>query len=144
MRIAALTACVLLSACGRGATDQAPDAVGAAALVTRACPTVENVDVQIPGGDFTMGANPENPEEGPARRVSVASFIIDRTEVTNAAFAVFVTETGYITLAERDPDPALYPGVPREVLKPSSLVFVGAAANPPERSVELVARGRWR
>ena len=34
--------------------------------------------------------------------------------------------TGYITLAERQPDPALYPGVPADKLKPSSLVFVGA------------------
>jgi formylglycine-generating enzyme required for sulfatase activity len=59
--------------------------------------------------------------------VTVGPFSIDRTEVTNAQFAAFVKATGYVTLAERQPDPALYPGVPADKLKPSSLVFVGAA-----------------
>jgi formylglycine-generating enzyme required for sulfatase activity len=59
--------------------------------------------------------------------VTVGPFSIDRTEVTNAQFAAFVKATGYVTLAERQPDPALYPGVPASQLKPSSLVFVGAA-----------------
>jgi formylglycine-generating enzyme required for sulfatase activity len=59
--------------------------------------------------------------------VTVGPFSIDRTEVTNAQFAAFVKATGYVTLAERRPDPALYPGVPADQLKPSSLVFVGAA-----------------
>lgn len=31
--------------------------------------------------------------------------MIDRTEVTNTAFATFVRQTGYVTLAERDGDP---------------------------------------
>jgi formylglycine-generating enzyme required for sulfatase activity len=39
--------------------------------------------------------------EGPLRRVRVPGFSIDRTVVTNARFADFVAETGYLTDAER-------------------------------------------
>lgn len=93
----------------------------------RSCPDAAPAEIQLKGGEFTLGAKPEHPEEGPTRRVVVKPFTIDRTEVTNRQFAEFVDATGYVTLAERAPDPALYPGVPPELLKPSSLVFVGAA-----------------
>ena len=39
--------------------------------------------------------------EGPVRRVTVSAFAIDRHCVTNAQFARFVEETGYVTEAER-------------------------------------------
>lgn len=147
MRIAGLAAFVLLSACGQGAVDEPADQSAAAAPAVRACPAVENADVQIPGGEFTMGANPEKPEEGPAKLVSVAAFSIDRTEVTNEQFAAFVAATGYKTLAERDPDPALYPGVPPEMLKPSSVVFVGApqtSLNDPSDWWRVVDGASWK
>ena len=95
--------------------------------VARSCPDLVQDEIQLEGGDYILGAKPENPEEGPPRRVVVKPFTIDKTEVTNLQFAEFVDATGYVTLAERAPDPALYPGVPPELLKPSSLVFVGAA-----------------
>lgn len=85
-------------------------------------------EVLLQGGAFTIGAQPEHAEEGPPRTVIVQPFSIDRTEVTNAQFSLFVDGTGYVTEAERTPDPALYPGVPRELLRPASLVFVGADA----------------
>jgi len=95
---------------------------------TRACPgPAPSGEVALKGGTFVLGALPEHDEEGPPRTVTVGPFSIDRTEVTNAQFAAFVKATGYVTLAERRPDPALYPGVPADQLKPSSLVFVGAA-----------------
>ncbi|HYE46063.1 MAG TPA: formylglycine-generating enzyme family protein [Caulobacter sp.] len=90
------------------------------------CPSQPTGEAVLPGGTFTLGAGALHGDEGPPRRVTVGPFAIDRTEVTNEAFAAFVAATGYVTLAERPPDPALYPGVPREMLKPSSLVFVGA------------------
>ena len=60
--------------------------------------------VLIPGGPFWMGS--EDPDvfpgdgEGPVRRVDVRAFWIDPVAVTNAKFAVFVKETGYVTEAE--------------------------------------------
>lgn len=56
--------------------------------------------VLIPAGTFAMG-DTLYPEEGPVREVSVRSFWMDRTEVTNAEFAAFVRATGYVTTAER-------------------------------------------
>jgi sulfatase modifying factor 1 len=120
VRIAAVLGLSLLTAaCGR------PTVVELAAP-TRACPSPPSGEVHLNGGTFTLGAQPEHGEEGPARLVTVGPFSIDRTEVTNAQFAAFVKASGYVTLAERQPDPALYPGVPADRLKPSSLVFVGA------------------
>jgi formylglycine-generating enzyme required for sulfatase activity len=43
--------------------------------------------------------------------------------VTNAQFAEFVDKTGYVTVAERPIDPALYPGVAEQDLAPGALVF---------------------
>ena len=41
----------------------------------------------IPGGTFRMGSDHHYPEEAPAHRVAVDGFWIDRTPVTNRAFA---------------------------------------------------------
>jgi formylglycine-generating enzyme required for sulfatase activity len=79
--------------------------------------------VWIPGGSFLMGSDRFYPEELPVREVRVDSFWIDRHPVTNAQFARFVAATGYVTLAERPPDPALYPGAPSESLVAGSMVF---------------------
>lgn len=58
--------------------------------------------VDIPGGGFVMGAHAEYPEEGPAERVFVSPFQIQAHEVTNSQFAQFVSETGYVTEAEKN------------------------------------------
>src|SRR5260370_33510696 len=78
---------------------------------------------RIAGGTFHMGSDVHYPEEGPAHRVTVDNFWIDRHAVTNADFAAFVAATGYETFAERPLDPALYPGARPELLKPGSAVF---------------------
>ena len=80
--------------------------------------------IRIAGGNFLMGAKPMHPEEGPPRETTIAPFWIDRTEVTNRDFALFVAATHYVTLAEQPLDPAAYPGLASDLLKPSSLVFV--------------------
>lgn len=82
---------------------------------------------RIVGGRFTMGSDDHYPEERPAHRASVASFDIDVVPVTNAAFARFVADTGYRTLAERAPDPGDYPDADGALLKAGSSVFVGTA-----------------
>jgi formylglycine-generating enzyme len=74
----------------------------------------------------------------PIHRVYVDGFWMDRTEVTNAEFARFVVETGYITVAERLLRPEDYPGVPLEKLVPGSAVF-----SPPPQSVDLNDALRW-
>ena len=66
--------------------------------------------VRLDGGTFTMGSDRHYPEEAPAHRVEVEDFAIGRTPVTNDEFAAFVAATGHVTLAERAPDPADYPG----------------------------------
>ncbi|MFT8722805.1 MAG: formylglycine-generating enzyme family protein [Acetobacter malorum] len=77
----------------------------------------------IKGGSFTMGSEQFYPEERPRRRVSVSDFWIDKTPVTNRAFAAFVAATGYRTVAEVAPDPKDYPGMLPELAVPGSLVF---------------------
>lgn len=85
--------------------------------------------VWIPGGTFLMGSNDFYPEEKPAHRVAVDSFWMDEHPVTNAAFRRFVKATGYVTVAEREPDPSDYPDADPRLLVPGSLVF----RKPPRR-----------
>jgi formylglycine-generating enzyme required for sulfatase activity len=77
----------------------------------------------IPGGEFLMGSDQHYPEERPAHRARVDGFLADATAVTNAEFAAFIAATGYVTVAERSLDPALYPGAHPDALRPGSLVF---------------------
>jgi formylglycine-generating enzyme required for sulfatase activity len=48
---------------------------------------------------------------------------MDRFTVTNAGFKAFVKATGHVTVAERPPRPADYPGAKAEYLVPASSVF---------------------
>jgi len=61
--------------------------------------------VYIPAGDFLMGATADaqyaNPNEMPQHTVSLDAFCMDRTEVTNGMFTLFVQKTGHQTDAER-------------------------------------------
>jgi len=77
----------------------------------------------VPAQTFTMGSDDHYPEEAPARRVTVAGFAIEAEPVTNRRFAEFVRETGYRTVAERPLDPAQFPGLPPDRLRPGSMVF---------------------
>jgi formylglycine-generating enzyme len=77
----------------------------------------------VPAGTFRMGSEDFYPEERPVRRVAVGEFWIDPHEVTVAEFREFVTATGHVTVAERPPDPADFPGVDLAKLVPGSLVF---------------------
>lgn len=79
--------------------------------------------VALPGGEFMMGSDRFYPEEAPRRRVRVDPFWIDAAPVTNRQFAQFVAETGYVTVAERPPDPRDYPGMDPALAVPGSLVF---------------------
>ncbi|MCE5290018.1 MAG: formylglycine-generating enzyme family protein [Nocardiaceae bacterium] len=79
--------------------------------------------LSLPGGTFRMGSQDFYPEEAPIRDAQVGPFSIERHPVTNAQFAEFVADTGYVTVAERPMDPVLYPGVAPDDLAPGALVF---------------------
>jgi sulfatase modifying factor 1 len=82
-----------------------------------------NEMVWMPGGSFVMGSEEGQADEKPAHRVAVKGFWMDRTEVTNEQFERFVKATHYVTVAERNPDPKDFPGVPAEKLVAGSIVF---------------------
>jgi len=94
--------------------------------------------VWIPAGTFRMGSDVHYPEEAPAHRVQVDGFWIDRCEVTNEQFAVFVESTGHCTVAERPLDPGDFPGAPTENLVPGSMVFT-----PTSGPVDLRHLSQW-
>jgi sulfatase modifying factor 1 len=100
-------------------------------------PALEDT-VWIPEGSFLMGSDRHYPEEAPTHHVSLDGFWIDRYPVTNARFAQFVAETGYLTDAERPADPGVYPGAQPELLVPSSVVFVK-----PRQRVDLRNHFNW-
>src|SRR4051812_1387792 len=89
--------------------------------------------VLIKGGQFTMGTDDMESydHERPAHLVSVKSFWMDETEVTNTQFEEFVKATGYVTVAEMKPNwdelsKQVPPGTPRppdSLMQAGSLVF---------------------
>jgi len=85
-----------------------------------------------------MGSDRHYPEEAPAHDVSVDGFWMDRAPVTNRDFLQFVNATGYVTLAEKKPDPADYPGALPHMIRAGSLVFT-----PPREPVDLRDWSRW-
>jgi formylglycine-generating enzyme required for sulfatase activity len=95
--------------------------------------------VWIPGGEFSMGSeDPNMTDARPFHRVALNGFWMDRTEVTNEEFTRFVKATGYVTLAERKPDPKDFPGTPPENLVPGAVVFT-----PPPTTVPLNDHYVW-
>lgn len=88
--------------------------------------------VGLRGGEFLMGSEDEyayaEDGEGPVRRVAVESFAMAATTVTNAQFAAFVADTGYVTDAEHHGD---------------SLVFVGLLSNEQRASTRAVEAAPW-
>lgn len=89
--------------------------------------------VYIPAGTFTMGCDDERTLDAqPLHPVALDGFFIDATPVSNEQFQKFVEATGYVTIAEKKPDPKDYPGVPLDKLVAGSAVFV-----PPPHDVSL-------
>lgn len=139
----AVLGALALAGCGGGKQQAA--CLATLVLPDPAQPTAGMV--KIAGGEFLIGAAPVRAEEGPARSVRLDGFWIDRTEVTNAAFARFVAATGYKTLAERPLDPARYPQLTAEQRRPASLVFVGEMAvdqGDPSQWWRVVPGADWR
>jgi len=93
----------------------------------------------IEGGTFRMGSENFYEEERPVHKVSVDSFWIDVTPVTNAQFTRFVEATGYRTYAEIPPRAEDYPGAAPSMLKAGSLVFTKT-----DGPVPMVVSNWWR
>ncbi len=79
--------------------------------------------VWVPGGTFLMGSDDHYPEEAPTHYATVSGFWMDTYAVTNSDFRTFINETGYVTMAERVPNPEDYPGADPALLVPGGLVF---------------------
>ncbi|WP_394705862.1 SUMF1/EgtB/PvdO family nonheme iron enzyme [uncultured Hyphomonas sp.] len=60
-----------------------------------------NQFILFPSGSFEKGKDPVYPEETPSLSLHVDAFELLSHEVTNAEFARFAEETGYVTDAER-------------------------------------------
>ncbi|MBI5855068.1 MAG: formylglycine-generating enzyme family protein [Nitrospirae bacterium] len=96
--------------------------------------------VLIPAGEFLMGS-PAGGEgfsdESPQRKVFVSAFLMDRTEVTNTAYARFVEATGHRPPANDNP---------RVTLWPHGLLFPAIAQHPVVNVswIDALAYCRWR
>jgi formylglycine-generating enzyme len=98
----------------------------------------DNSMVWIPGGTFLMGSDRHYSEEAPTHRVTVGGFWMDVKLVTNEQFRTFAKATGYVTVAQRIPDAAQYPGAKAEMLVPGSTVF-----RKPTRLVDMANHFNW-
>jgi formylglycine-generating enzyme required for sulfatase activity len=127
---AALALTFALSACDK-AEEADADAALAQVTVARTCVPIADDVIKVDGGSFAMGSD-FLPEEGRIRQTRVDDFWIDVHEVTNRQFAEFVAATGYVTMAEKPVDPALFgvpvDQIPAEMLLPGSAVFSPPAA----------------
>jgi formylglycine-generating enzyme len=112
-------------------TNAAPDRTNSSIPST-------NGMIWIPGGTFWMGAQDGHPDEQPLHQVTMDGFWMDKAEVSNEQFAKFVDATGYITIAERKPDPKDFPGADPSLLVPGSVVF-----SPPNQDVPLDNPSGW-
>lgn len=141
---------LVLSACKDTKQEIALPTKATDFAATKSCAAPPDAPVKIAGGTFMMGQDDVYREEGPVRETTVKGFWIDPHEVTNRQFAAFVKATGYVTLAEKPVDPAVF-GVPVEqippfMLEPGSAVFTPPAK--PSRNYsdwwEYVPGTNWR
>lgn len=88
----------ILSACGGKGYKSSDKGISP---VKESCLGETALTVSIPGGSAKIGSEKGYAEERPLRGIETTSFDMDVTEVTNAQFAQFITETGYITSAEK-------------------------------------------
>jgi len=122
VKISVLIAIAFATSCDRSQSNRgAPEQGGAGEAICTG--TVAGGEVFMPGGTFEMGTNGAYPEEMPVIEVTVGSFWIDITEVTNAEFAVFVEATGYQTQAEKGLKPEDFPEIAPQFHAPGSMVF---------------------
>lgn len=130
-----------LASCGQGKQPARETAAFAS-------PDTLNHMVLIPAGAFSMGADDNTgvADEYPKHNVKVDSFYMDEHEVTNAEFALFVAQTGYVTTAEKPiSKEELMRGLPPGSPEPdSSMLAAGALVfTPPDHAVPFNDVSQW-
>lgn len=73
-------------------------------ITTKKLMTTTHQKILIPGGTALVGTKQafiKVDSESPARKQNLKEFLIDNVAVTNTRFAEFITDTGYVTDAER-------------------------------------------
>ena len=90
--------------------------------------------VWLGGGSFEMGSATGQQDEQPVHQVKVDGFWIGKHEVTNAEFEAFTKDSGYLTIAERQPKAEDFPEIPPTEfanIKAGSIVFAPPNENIP-------------
>lgn len=86
------------------------------------CAAPSDREIYVPAGRLTLGNDESYPEERRGTPISIGSFYMDATEVTNRQFAEFVEATGFVTAAERGARGD--PRIPLSQQMPGSAVFL--------------------
>jgi len=89
-----LAVTVLLTVCVLACDDVPPVAFEIEEAVFRTPGATEHTMVRVPEGVFLMGAEDGLNDEGPIHQVHLDAFFIDKFEVTNEKYLVFVEATG--------------------------------------------------
>ncbi len=94
------------------------------------------------GSDARLGQADD--DEGPARPVSVGSFVVSTTPVTVAAFAGFIDDAGYETEAEREGTGFVLAATGyRELIEGATWRRPGGPGGPEARPEEPVTQVSW-
>jgi formylglycine-generating enzyme required for sulfatase activity len=101
LHLCLITSMLLISSCnGMNAAPSPSPSPTELLIVIETRPADGMIMVYVPDGDFIMGSNVGTADEQPQHTVYLDAYWIDKTEVTNAMFALFVEATGYQTDAE--------------------------------------------
>ncbi len=103
---------------------------------------------KIPAGTLMMGGDNDQakPDEFPKHKVTINTFWMDKTQVTNAQFKKFVTATHYVTTAEKKPNwEALKKQLPPDTARPDDSLLVPASLlfTPTSKPVPLNDVSQW-
>lgn len=93
--VVGLTGAYLLGVFGKGTTVANNTNTATPTPTESPVPSVKTEMIAIPGGVFRMGRSDGRDNEKPEHDVTVQSFMMDKTEVTNAEYYEFVKQTGH-------------------------------------------------
>ena len=105
--------------------------------------------VQVPAGSFLMGSPPDEKgryaDEGPQHQVTLESFLMGRTPITQAQWRVVAEELPMV-MGVLNPDPSLFKGDDRPVEKVSwhdAVEFCARLSQATGRAFSLPSEAQW-